>query len=863
MSKNNKNLKKSVKIEVEKILDKKEYQISTEDSDYSLKVEIDNKYIHFSLYEINKISNYNFRNKFELSQIITKLNLVQTKYTSLPKIINFIDKAYSKNKIFIEQSTENEISLIFEIPVDYEEGKFSLILKKRNLEDKELLPILIEHINRLNNNNHVVKNKFNEIEKQINSISRKNTINRGSEGNDINEEINIIKQQLNDINIKLSGTKSLSSNPKTRNNFDRISAIKSSVSKNTENNYNNTYKSHRRKKSQLSDEKEDEKIIYEKDKNKKIYNNDRYNDNNDNIEEESNEENFKKNKKILNANKSKEKNNNGNKNEYINNKIIIRKSQKEPNELKKSERYNNKNDNYNDINKDDSDNDSNNDIRNSNKTKLRNERSNKKEKYNNNNNENKNIYVLPDSNNNSSEKYSNSKNGKKYVNNIYNSNKNDKDYKNKYNNNIKYNNLKKENESNNNISKMNQSKEININNIIRDNKNDDNKLNQSNSSEIKNEKNTKKITYVQKNKKEIEDYTNKTNYIYRSSPIKFNYKMDICKNNTSCGWNDMFEIYISYQNNKEYLASPDNNNFNINIISLDNNKLQLSLEGHKNRVRTIRYFINEYNNGNETDNKSESKIIYEYLISADDNHIIIVWDVLNNYEIKQKIDTNYEDDIYSCLIYFNMEDINQNYIISSSYNTSNDIQNAATKIYSLETGKYIFHIKESNYDNIYYLLMWYNKKGNKYYLIQFSYKKIIINSLDPKESEPYAKLVNEPENEHYSGFIFSKKDTELLCSSCYNGFIHVWDLYSKKIVNVIDTKCILCHIIPWSEKYVIVADFENKTFIIINLDKKEIYNDITVEHTMEVKCVKKLLHPKFGECLLTAGRDNAIKLWIL
>ena len=48
--------------------------------------------------------------------------------------------------------------------------------------------------------------------------------------------------------------------------------------------------------------------------------------------------------------------------------------------------------------------------------------------------------------------------------------------------------------------------------------------------------------------------------------------MDICKNNTSCGWNDMFEIYISYQNNKEYICSPDNNYFNINIISLDNNK---------------------------------------------------------------------------------------------------------------------------------------------------------------------------------------------------------------------------------------------------------------------------------------------------
>ena len=325
----------------------------------------------------------------------------------------------------------------------------------------------------------------------------------------------------------------------------------------------------------------------------------------------------------------------------------------------------------------------------------------------------------------------------------------------------------------------------------------------------------------------------------------------------------MFEVYISYKNNKEYLASPDNNNFNINIISLKDNKVEKSLEGHKNRVRTIRYFINENTNNENNDEINENRIIYEYLISADDNHIVIVWDLINDYEIKQTIDTNYEDDIYSCLIFFNNENISQSYIITSSYSTSNDIQNSATKIYSLETGKYVFHIKESNFDNIYYLLLRYNKKNNINYLIQFSYKNIIINNLDPRNNEPYAKLINEPENEHYSGFIYTKDDTELLCTSCYNGFIHIWDLYSKKIVKVIDTKCILCHIIQWSNKFVIAADFGNKSFIIVDIDKKKIYNEINPEHTMEVKCVKKFLHPKYGECLLTAGRDNSIKLWKL
>ena len=863
------------------ITDKKQYQISTNNSIYCLNVEIDSKYVTFSAHELNKILNYIYRSKFELSKIVTHLNLVQTKYTSLPKLLKFIDKAYSKNKIFIEPKSENEILLIFEVPVDFEEGKYSLKLKKKILEDKELLSILIDQINKLNSNNDVVKNKFKEIEKQINTISRKNSANRGSEGSDINEEINIIKQQLNDINMKLNAT-----TLKSRNNFnsnENFPPIKSTISKNTDNYYNNTYKSKKDKKSEIYEDKEDDKFDNDNKDNKKIYNNERYNNNEEIYEKDEKPEIYLNNKKTKLKSKSKEKNKNGSQDDNKEIKKSLRKSNRDrdrdrdknkdkdkdrdTNILKKSTKYP-INENIKEEEKID------NNIKSINLYKknrlskdhpkyndkyfiLRNSLNDKDDIITNNdtlnnkiinNNEKKyaiNEPSLNDSNNNNNEK--------KYANN---SNKNNNDTKlneKKYNlNDSNSNNTIKDNNSDNKEKKRN-SKKINLinndNNIIEDEK----KIQKS------------RITYVEKNKKEKEDYSNKISYIYNSSPIEFKYKKDICKTNTSCGWNDMFEIYISYQNNKEYLASPDNNNYNINIISLTNNKLETSLEGHKNKIRTIRYFIKEYNDDNNNkneDNDKENKIIYEYLISADDNHIVIVWDIINNYEIKQKIDTNYEDDIYSCLIYFSEEnDINQNYVITSTYSTSNDIQNSATKIYSLEKGEYIFHIKESNYDNIYYLLLWYNKQNNKNYLIQFSYKKIIINNLEPKNNELYAKLVHEPENEHYSGFIYSKNNSDFLCTSCYNGFIHVWDLYNKKIVNVIETNVILCHIIQWSEKYVIVANFNNKSFIIVDLDDKKIYNNESIEHTMEVKCVKKMLHPKYGECLLTAGRDNIIKLW--
>jgi len=882
MSKN-KSVKKSINKEGNKIIEKKEYQISTNNSNYSLKIEIDNHYIQFSVYELNIILNYVYRNKYELSKIVDQLNLVQSKYTSLSKLLKFIDKAYSKNKISIEPKSENELLLIFEVPVDFEEETFSLKLKKKTLDDKELLAILLEQINRLNNNNTIVKNKFKEIEKQINNISRKNSANRGSEGgSDINEEINIIKQQLNDINMKLSGTNVIGDNLKSRNNnnnnnHEQFFRIKSSISKITDNYYNNTYKSKKEKKNDNFEEKEDDNFYYDNKKTKTININERYNNNEEGYEDNKHEIYLKNNKTTLNKKKSKERNKNGSHDEYRDNKdtkIHLRKSNRDfrdnknnrdnrdnrdINELKKSKKYYIKDDikeeekydnNITPINK------------NKQKIKITTNEPQKNEKY----------FIirnsLNDKDNDKDRDYYTNTNNDTLNNNINNNSNYEKKYiinnvsSNNINNNQEDEKLnQKQNKINDNISnnkqeKKRNSKIINLNNNNND-KNIENGITQSNNG-------NNRITYVEKNKKEMEDYSKKKNYIYNSSPIEFKYKIDICNTNTSCGWNDMFEVYVSYQNNKEYLASPDNNNFNINIISLTNNKLVTSLEGHKNRIRTIRYFIKEYNNDKNENNDKESKIIYEYLISADDNHIVIVWDILNNFEIKQKIDTNYEDDIYSCLIFFSEDNnINRNYIITSTYSTSNDIQNSATKIYSLENGEYAFYIKESNFDNIYYLLLWYNGVNNNNYLIQFSYKKILINSLEPKDNKLYAKLIHEPENEHYSGFIYSKNDSNLLCTSCYNGFIHIWDLYSKKIIDIIETNFILCHIIQWNEKYAIAANFNNKSFIIVDLDKKKIYNEDNTQHTMEVKCIKKVLHPKFGECLLSAGRDNFIKLWKL
>ena len=174
------------------------------------------------------------------------------------------------------------------------------------------------------------------------------------------------------------------------------------------------------------------------------------------------------------------------------------------------------------------------------------------------------------------------------------------------------------------------------------------------------------------------EYEKKINYEFKKEPKNLKFKENITTANTYGGWNDMFEIFISYKDNKEYLVSPNTNNYKLDIFNLINNQLKTSLSGHNNHIRTIRYFIN---------NKNKN----EYLISADYNKIVIIWDITNNYNIKYKINTKYGDDIYSCLLIFphNSDD---NYIITSTGNNSGKDEDSATKLYSLNNGNFIKYI---------------------------------------------------------------------------------------------------------------------------------------------------------------------------
>ena len=344
---------------------------------------------------------------------------------------------------------------------------------------------------------------------------------------------------------------------------------------------------------------------------------------------------------------------------------------------------------------------------------------------------------------------------------------------------------------------------------------------------------------------------NINNQLFKKNP-NLKFKQIISKSNDFLGFNDLFEIYISIKDNIYYLVSPNYLNYNLDIITLNNNKLIRSLKGHKNHITTIRYFTNNIN---------------EYLISADINSVVIIFNISDIIVENLKIKLKYTNWIYSCLLLFNFS----NYIFTSCCGKGN------TKIYLFENKSIIFlkNIKDSKNNNTYYLLTWYNKKNNKYYLIEFCKKKIVITNID--NNKLYANLTSENSNQscYMNGYIFNQYKNkniidnnynykELLFAISNNGYINIWDIYKKELFkSIFINDCIIGNFIQWNEKYIILVDGYINCLKIINLDIGKIINNIFSQYAKGILYIKKIYHPKYGESLISSGQDGIIKLWII
>ena len=348
------------------------------------------------------------------------------------------------------------------------------------------------------------------------------------------------------------------------------------------------------------------------------------------------------------------------------------------------------------------------------------------------------------------------------------------------------------------------------------------------------------------------------------------YKENIVNNFNYDYWNcDNYDIFYKKVNNKNisfeaFIVYGSYDNKNINIVRIHDKKLIKELAGHWSAVNIVKYFYKE----NEKKN---------YLLSADYSKLVFVWD-LDNYQKIHEIDTYYTTYIYSFMILSEKD-----YIITSTYGKN---EANSTNVYSLEEGKFKFSLKNSINNETLYLLQW--KHNCKYYIIELCYEKILIYDLS---SEKLIKASNSNKNliYYYSGFISFDNIYLFTCSD--NGGIYVWNLIDNILVFNINIKdSSFLKIILWKKEisdsfndekkkinnYILVSDKIKNGFFCINISferkniqKSEKFLDNNFDYTITslyrrektIKCIKKIIHPIYGETLLSSNDNKSIDLW--
>ena len=309
-----------------------------------------------------------------------------------------------------------------------------------------------------------------------------------------------------------------------------------------------------------------------------------------------------------------------------------------------------------------------------------------------------------------------------------------------------------------------------------------------------------------------------------------------------------FEIYYSYQDDNELrLIYSNRNTLMIDIFRIKDNYKIVSLKENNNINLSLRHFFNYRNKS-------------DYLISTQhETDIVKLWNLSDNFKLVYSILTQYHSNIMSCLIIFEI-----NYLITST--GCSDTNTDYTHVYKFDDGSLNKKIIGSNIYSTYYLLYWYNKKDNNYYLIECCCGKILIYNIFSNELVKELKK-GKNESDHYRAIIITEENSnkDYLCSSSDNGFIDIWELEGGLLIKSIGTnsRCKFYEICQWSKRFIIVADSENNSFIIVDFIDGKIIGEIGGVHEDCVIGVKKINHPIYGETLLSNDDEGKINLWVI
>ena len=337
-----------------------------------------------------------------------------------------------------------------------------------------------------------------------------------------------------------------------------------------------------------------------------------------------------------------------------------------------------------------------------------------------------------------------------------------------------------------------------------------------------------------------DEYKNTNNNNFKSNPKNIQFFSDIIEDsysdctldNTFCLFQSINKIiYLIYTNDKYTIISYDITN---------NKKICELIKAHENYITNFRHYLDEIN-------KRDLMIS----ISADDNTLKI-WDIRTFECILKLPNINRKGCLYSaCFLKYN----NEIFIIASN----STFKSEPLKVYNLKGNK--IKIIKYNKDSVYFIDVYYDNKLNKIYLLTGNQGHAI--SYDYIKNEFY-QIYRDNNNEcHDSIIIDDKNEIVKLIESSKDGKIRIFNFHSGDLLKKIKVcNLYLVSICLWNNEYLFAA-CGDKTVKLVELKEGKIVKKLS-EHKESVITLKKIIHPIYGECLVSQGKEKSqIKLWII
>lgn len=240
----------------------------------------------------------------------------------------------------------------------------------------------------------------------------------------------------------------------------------------------------------------------------------------------------------------------------------------------------------------------------------------------------------------------------------------------------------------------------------------------------------------------------------------------------------------------------------------------------------------------------------DYIITSSYDRTVKVWDLKSFSYIVNIPSAHSGYYIYSVSIVCEEKD-ETNYIVTSA-------PNEYMKVWDF-TGKYLRKFGQND-ESTYFIDAYYSHKEKKNYILNAN--SIDVKSYSFKTGELYHKYKGSPQTWHMSALVNELINQQILLESDGNGYIRMWDFHTAYLLKTISSSPTLNlrGICLWNDNYLFAAgnDYQVKLFDLTNGKFIKSFKG----HTSTVCSIDKVVHPKYGECLISQGLDGKLKMWV-